>query len=54
MVLTGMITTREASALRRLIMDCRVSVDDVFTDTEEKSDVEFLAALQHFSDRRKK
>ncbi|GMN34133.1 hypothetical protein TIFTF001_004518 [Ficus carica] len=54
MVLTGMITTREASDLRRLIMDCRVSVDDVFTNTEEKSDVEFLAALQHFSDRRKK
>lgn len=54
MVLTGMITTREASDLRILIMDCRVSVDDVFTDTEEKSDVEFLAALQHFSDRRKK
>ncbi|XP_024027043.1 probable starch synthase 4, chloroplastic/amyloplastic [Morus notabilis] len=54
MALTGVITTREASDLRRLIMDHRVSVDEVFIDTEQKNDVEFLAELQHFSDRSKK
>ena len=54
MVLTGMISTDEASDLRRLIMDHKESIVDVLTDTLQKKDVEFLAALRHFSDRRKK
>ncbi|PON97124.1 Starch synthase, catalytic domain containing protein [Trema orientale] len=54
MVLTGMITTNEASDLRRMIMDHRVSIDDVLTDTKQMKDVEFLAALRHFLNRRKK
>ncbi|KAF4349892.1 hypothetical protein F8388_005123 [Cannabis sativa] len=54
MVLTGMISTDEASDLRRLIMDHKESIDDLLVDTLQKKDVEFLAALRHFSDRRKK
>ncbi|XP_008236823.1 PREDICTED: probable starch synthase 4, chloroplastic/amyloplastic isoform X2 [Prunus mume] len=51
MVLMGMITTGEASNLRRLVMDHKVSVAEVFNDTLQKSDAEILAELRHFSER---
>ncbi|CAB4283973.1 unnamed protein product [Prunus armeniaca] len=51
MVLMGMVTTGEASNLRRLVMDHKVSVAEVFNDTLQKSDAEILAELRHFSER---
>ena len=54
MVLTGMINSREASDLRRLIMDHTVGLDDAFADILDGKDAEFLSALRHFSDRSKK
>ncbi|XP_062143993.1 probable starch synthase 4, chloroplastic/amyloplastic isoform X2 [Alnus glutinosa] len=54
MVLTGMISTRETSDLRRLVMDHVVGVADVSNDILQKNDAELLAELRHFSDRSKK
>lgn len=54
MLLTGMISTGEASDLRRLIMDHKVIVADVFNEILLKKDAELLAELRHFSDRSKK
>jgi starch synthase len=54
MVLTGMISTRETSDLRRLVMDHVVGVADVSNGILQKNDAELLAELRHFSDRSKK
>lgn len=54
MVLTGMISTGEASDLRRLVMDQVVGVADVSNDILRKNDAELLAELRPFSDRSKK
>ncbi|XP_034220641.1 probable starch synthase 4, chloroplastic/amyloplastic isoform X2 [Prunus dulcis] len=51
MVLMGMVTIGEASNLRRLVMDHKVSVAEVFNDTLQKSDAEILAELRHFLER---
>lgn len=53
MVLTGIISAGEASDLRRLIIDSKVSVADGFSDILRKRDVELLAELRLFSDKRK-
>ncbi|XP_048426539.1 probable starch synthase 4, chloroplastic/amyloplastic isoform X2 [Pyrus x bretschneideri] len=49
MVLNGMVTTVEASDLRRLVMDNKFSLPEVFNDTLQKGDTEILAELRHFS-----
>ncbi|KAK9285332.1 hypothetical protein L1049_024523 [Liquidambar formosana] len=54
MVLMGMIGTGEASDLRRLVMDFKVSVADVISDILHKRDSELLAELRHFSAKSKK
>lgn len=54
MVLTGKISTGEASNLRRLVMDHKVGIADFFTDIMQKKDVALLAELRQFSDKRKK
>ncbi|XVF17434.1 hypothetical protein REPUB_Repub10bG0121900 [Reevesia pubescens] len=54
MVLGGMISTAEASDLRRMVLDSKLSVVDVFSDLLEKKDAELLAELRHFSERSKK
>ncbi|KAK2656693.1 hypothetical protein Ddye_009745 [Dipteronia dyeriana] len=54
MVFTGLINTGEASDLRKLVLDYKVSVADVFTDTVQKRDAELLAELRHFSNGNKK
>ncbi|CAH2049743.1 unnamed protein product [Thlaspi arvense] len=54
MVLTGMIDTGEASDLRSLIMDSKVSVADNFSEILNGSDAELLAELQQFSGKKKK
>lgn len=53
-VLTGMISTGEASDLRRLVMDQVVGMADASNDILQKNDAELLAELRHFSDRSKK
>ncbi|KAM7516387.1 hypothetical protein LguiA_005970 [Lonicera macranthoides] len=53
MVLTGIISAGEASDLRRLVIDSKVSVADDFSDILHKRDVELLAELRLFSDKRK-
>ncbi|XP_011657923.1 probable starch synthase 4, chloroplastic/amyloplastic isoform X3 [Cucumis sativus] len=54
MVLTGMISSEEASKMRRLVMDHKVSIVDAFTDILQKKDAEVLAELRQFSYRSKK
>ncbi|CAL5324470.1 unnamed protein product [Camellia sinensis] len=54
MVLTGMIGTGEASDLRKMIMDSKVTVADNFSDILHKRDAELLAELCQFSDKSKK
>ncbi|KAM2661423.1 hypothetical protein EV2_023737 [Malus domestica] len=49
MVLNGRVTTVEASDLRRLVMDNKFSLPEVFNDTLQKGDTEILAELRHFS-----
>ncbi|XP_037491440.1 probable starch synthase 4, chloroplastic/amyloplastic, partial [Jatropha curcas] len=49
MVLTGMINTAEASNLRKTVMDCKISVADLFFEKVQKSDAELLVELRHFS-----
>lgn len=53
MVLTGTIDAREASALRSLVTDSKVSISDNFSDILYKRDAEILAELRHFSVKRK-
>ncbi|KAM1405766.1 hypothetical protein ACFXTH_000532 [Malus domestica] len=54
MVLNGMVTTVEASDLRRLVMDNKFSLPEVFNDNLQKGDTEILAELRHFSERIKR
>ncbi|OMO56382.1 hypothetical protein CCACVL1_26604 [Corchorus capsularis] len=54
MVLGGMISTGEASDLRKMIMDSKVSVADVLSDMLQKKDSELLAELRQFSEGSKK
>ncbi|KAL3526942.1 hypothetical protein ACH5RR_011598 [Cinchona calisaya] len=49
MVLSGMIADSEASDLRRLVMDSRISVVDSFFEIMHKKDSELLIELRHFS-----
>ncbi|XP_059642436.1 probable starch synthase 4, chloroplastic/amyloplastic isoform X2 [Cornus florida] len=51
MILTGVIGTGEASDLRRLVMDSKVSVADDFSYILPKSDFELLAKLRNFSEK---
>ncbi|KAM1818804.1 hypothetical protein ACFX11_000561 [Malus domestica] len=53
-VLNGMVTTVEASDLRRLVMDNKFSLPEVFNDNLQKGDTEILAELRHFSERIKR
>lgn len=54
MVLTGIISTGEASDLRRLIMDCKVGMAGFPDEILQKRDADLLAELRHFSDSSKK
>ncbi|EOX91830.1 UDP-Glycosyltransferase superfamily protein [Theobroma cacao] len=54
MVLGGMISPAEATDLRRMVMDSKVSVANVFSDMPQKRDAELLAELRHFSEGSKK
>ncbi|XVE86918.1 hypothetical protein DITRI_Ditri18aG0074200 [Diplodiscus trichospermus] len=54
MVLAGIVSTSEASDLRRMVMDSKVSVADLFSDMLQKRDAELLAELRHFSEGSKK
>ncbi|XP_021273831.1 probable starch synthase 4, chloroplastic/amyloplastic isoform X1 [Herrania umbratica] len=54
MVLGGMISPAEATDLRRMVMDRKVSVANVFSDMLQKRDAELLAELRHFSEGSKK
>uniref|UniRef100_A0A5B7BHB6 starch synthase n=1 Tax=Davidia involucrata TaxID=16924 RepID=A0A5B7BHB6_DAVIN len=54
MVLTGMIGTGEASDLRRLVMDPKVSVADDLSGILHSRDAELLAELRNFSNRSKR
>ncbi|KAK3026759.1 hypothetical protein RJ639_040298 [Escallonia herrerae] len=49
MVLTGMIGTSEACDLRRLVMECKVSAADYFSNILHKRDAELLAEFRHIS-----
>ncbi|OVA07332.1 Starch synthase [Macleaya cordata] len=49
MVLTGVIVKEEASNLRSLVTDNKVSIADVFSDIQQLKDSELLAELRHFS-----
>ncbi|KAK2978833.1 hypothetical protein RJ640_030644 [Escallonia rubra] len=53
MVLTGMIGTSEACDMRRLVMECKVSVADYFSDILHKRDGELLAEFRHISSKSK-
>ncbi|XP_062005462.1 probable starch synthase 4, chloroplastic/amyloplastic isoform X2 [Rosa rugosa] len=48
MVLSRMIAAGEASDLRRLVMDHKMSLAEVFDGTLQKTDAELLAELRHF------
>lgn len=54
MVLTGMISSEEASKMRRLVMDHKGSIVYAFTDILQASDAELLAELRQFSHRSNK
>lgn len=54
MVLGGMISTAEASDLRAMVMDRKVSLADVFSDMLQTRDDELLAELRLFSEGSKK
>ncbi|KAK8716567.1 hypothetical protein V6N13_043873 [Hibiscus sabdariffa] len=49
MVLGGLVSTEEASNLRRMVIDSKVSVADVFSGSLQQGDAELLAELRHFS-----
>lgn len=48
MVLTGMINSGEASNLRKLVFDYKVSVADLFADILPEGDADLLAELRRF------
>ncbi|KAA3457410.1 glycogen synthase [Gossypium australe] len=50
MVLGGMVSTEEASKLRRMVIDSKVSLVDVFSGLLQQRDAELLAELRHFSE----
>ncbi|KAJ4833324.1 hypothetical protein Tsubulata_000539 [Turnera subulata] len=50
MVLTGMINTAEASGFRKMVVNDKHTVPDIFFGIMQKSDAELLAELRHFSD----
>ncbi|KAK7273976.1 hypothetical protein RIF29_15045 [Crotalaria pallida] len=54
MVLSSMISPIEASELRSLVINHKVSVADVFDVISDKRDSELLGELRHFSNGRKK
>lgn len=54
MVLTGIISSEEASKMRRLVTSHKVSLADAFTDILQKKDAELLAELRQFSYRSNK
>ncbi|GMI86542.1 hypothetical protein HRI_002323500 [Hibiscus trionum] len=54
MVLGGLVSTEEASNLRRMVTDSKVSLVDVFAGPLEQRDAELLAELRHFSGGRKR
>lgn len=54
MVLGSMISPREASELRSLVVNHRVSLADVFNTISQKRDPELLGELRHFSNEHKK
>ncbi|KAL2348961.1 hypothetical protein Fmac_002961 [Flemingia macrophylla] len=54
MVLSNIISPREASELRSFVMNHRVSVADVFNTISQKKDPELLGELRHFSNGHKR
>lgn len=54
MVLTSVISSEEASKMRQLVMDHKVSILDAFSDILQKKDAELLAELRQFSYRSNK
>lgn len=54
MVLTGMINSGEASNLRKLVFDYKVSVADLFADILSEGDADLLAELRRFGSGSKK
>ncbi|KAK7407167.1 hypothetical protein VNO78_08852 [Psophocarpus tetragonolobus] len=54
MVLSSLISPGEASELRSLVMNHKVSLADVFNITSHQKDLELLGDLRHFSDGLKK
>lgn len=54
MVLSSMISAGEASELRSLVMNHKVSLADVFNIISHKKDPELLGELRRFSDGHKK
>ncbi|TYI89164.1 hypothetical protein E1A91_D03G035400v1 [Gossypium mustelinum] len=50
MVLGGMVSTEEASKLRRMVIDSKVSLVDVFSGLLQQRDAELLAELRLFSE----
>lgn len=51
MVLSGMIGTREASDLRKKVMDRKDNIHNVFRDIQQKTDMELLSELHQFSEK---
>ncbi|KAE8706994.1 putative starch synthase 4 [Hibiscus syriacus] len=49
MVLGGLVSTEEASNLRRMVIDSEVSLVDVFSGSLQERDAELLEELRHFS-----
>ncbi|KAK8496242.1 hypothetical protein V6N13_095941 [Hibiscus sabdariffa] len=49
MVLGGLVSTEEASNLRRMVIDSKVSLVDVFSGLQRQRDAELLAELRHFA-----
>lgn len=54
MVISGLIGTQEASDLRRMVVDDKLGIIDVFSNIEGKKDTELLSQLHHFSDKSKR
>ena len=54
MVLSGMIDNAEASDLRRLVMNSRMSIAANLFQNTHKKDSELLVELRHFSSKSKK
>eukprot|EP00268_Persea_americana_P010070 TRINITY_DN1404_c1_g1_i1.p1 TRINITY_DN1404_c1_g1~~TRINITY_DN1404_c1_g1_i1.p1 ORF type:complete len:694 (-),score=123.12 TRINITY_DN1404_c1_g1_i1:359-2440(-) len=54
MVISGLIGTQEASDLRRMVVNDKVGIIDVFLNIEGKRDTELLSQLRQFSDKSKR